>query len=447
MGRFTRRTNRGGPSGPFLEWPLSVSSNGRHLTKPDGTPFFVHGDTPWSIEVQLTHAQVDTYLNDRAAKGFTALLFEAMEHLFSSQTPPWRNAQSGVDPFTTTTASSCSWTSRVESYWQTVDYIVAGAKSRGMACFITPAYLGFGGGAGGSGDQGWNGAVVNANAADLQAYGAFLAQRYGQGYGNVVWVMGGDYAGTQAERDKQWNIATGIRSVTPNALITGHPQRSDAEAHPFWNGYTGFNLNCTYGGQGAAEHDLATTAYGRAGPLPFFFIEGDYEDDGAALAEIRRQAYESLLSGACGHFYGKSILWGFGEPNANGGLGAANALANHLDVTGAQQMAHLKSLFAAYQWWKLEPKRDTSLVSSSLGTGSTRICPARASDGSFAFIWVPTSQTPTVVMSALAPSSVRARLYDPTTGSYSTVSGSPFANTGTQNIATGGERVIVLDAA
>ena len=49
--------------------------------------------------------------------------------------------------------------------------------------------------------------------------------------------------------------------------------------------------------------------------------------------------------------------------------------------------------------------------------------------------------------SGATPSSVRARLFDPTNGTFSTVSGSPFANTGTQNIATGGERVLVLDAA
>lgn len=444
-GRGGRGKTYNAPGSGAGVWPLTVHASGRYLVQADGTPFFVHGDTPWSIEVQLTHAQVDTYLNDRAAKGFTALLFEAMEHLFSSQTPPWRNAQAAVDPFTTTTASSCSWTSRVESYWQTVDYIVAGAKSRGMACFITPAYLGFGGGAGGSGDQGWNGAVVNANASDLQAYGAFLAQRYGQGYGNVVWVMGGDYAGTTAERDKQWNIATGIRSVTPNALITGHGARTQ-EAYDYWNGYTGFNLNNIY--TDGVEYTYAATAYGRPGPLPFVLIEGYYDGESASPADCRRQAYASLLSGACGHFFGNNPIWGFGEPNANGGAGPAAALSSALNTTATQHMAHVKTLFAAYQWWKLEPRTDTSLVSSSLGTGTSRICPALANDGTFALIWVPTSQTVTVVTNALTgvPGNVRIRLYDPTTGTYSVDQASVAKSSG-QSVATGGERVIVVDAA
>lgn len=422
-----------------------MESGKRYIVDSAGGPFFIHGDTPWSIEVQLTHSQIDTYLNDRQAKGFTAILFEAMEHLFSSQSPPWRNAQSGAIPFTSTTSSSCSWTSRVETYWQTVDYIVAGARARGMACFITPAYLGFGGGSGGSGDQGWNGAVMNATATDLQAYGAFLATRYGSS-GNVVWVMGGDYAGTLAERDKQWNIAVGIRSVTPNAIITGHPMRADAEAYPFWSRYTGFNLNCTYGGQGALEYNLAAAAYARSGPMPFFFIEGDYDGDGTPIVEIRRQAYESLLSGACGHFYGNQPLWGFGEPNANGGGGAANALATSLNTTAAQQMVHVKTLFTAYAWEKLQPKTGAEIVTTSLGSGSSRICPALASDGSFAMIWKPTSGSATINLGALASASVRARFFDTVNGTYTTVAGSPFANSGTQVFTWPGERVLVLDA-
>lgn len=426
-------------------FPLRVDAGGRYLVDSAGQPFLIHGDTPWSIEVQLTHAQIDTYLNDRSVKGFTAILFEACEHYFSSQSPAWKNAQSGAIPFTTTTAGQVSWGARVEEYWRTVDYIVNGAKARGIACFITPAYLGFGGGGGAVGDQGWNGAVTNASAADLISYGAFLASRYTQG--NVVWVMGGDYAGSQAERDKQWNIVTGIRSVRTTDLITGHTGRGDREAFPFWSRYAGFNLNNTYGGQGALEYELAATAYARTGPMPFFFIEGDYDGDGSPIMEVRRQAYESLLGGACGHFFGNTPIWGFGEPNANAGIGAAAALASALSTPATLQIGHLRALFSAQAWWKLQPRTDTSLVTSALGTGSGRICPALARDGSFALIWKPTSGVATVNMAALAPALVRARFFDTVAGTYSDVAGSPFANTGTRSFSWPGESVLVLDAA
>lgn len=142
---------------------------------------------------------------------------------------------------------------------------------------------------------------------------------------------------------------------------------------------------------------------------------------------------------------GVSELWGLGGYGAS--TTAAEALANHLNTTVANDMTHFFDLFKAYEWWKYEPKTDTSLVSSALGTGSSRIIAARASDGNSAMVYTPSGSTVTVVMSAMTPSSVRARLFDPTVGTFSTVSGSPFANTGTQNIATGGERVLVLDAA
>jgi DNA-binding transcriptional regulator LsrR (DeoR family) len=118
-----------------------------------------------------------------------------------------------------------------------------------------------------------------------------------------------------------------------------------------------------------------------------------------------------------------------------------------LNTTVANDMTHFYDLFQSVQWWKYEPKTDTSLVSSSLSSGASRIIAARASDGNSAMVYTPSGSTVTVVMSAMTPSSVRARLFNPTDGSFSTVSGSPFANTGTQNIATGGERVLVLDAA
>jgi hypothetical protein len=403
----------------------------------------VHGDSPWSIEVQLTHAQIDTYLDDRVAKGFNAILFQPMEHLFSSQTPPWKNAQSGAVPFASTTSNSLSWGNPVEDYWRTVDYVVNGARARGIICFITPAYLGFGGGAGAPADQGWMGAVTNAAAADLRAYGAFLGNRYNQG--NIVWVMGGDYAGTTAERDKQWNVALGIRQVRAADLITGHPMRSDEEAYPFWSGYTGFNLNTIY--TNGIEYVAAARAYGRPGAMPFVLIEGRYEGDGVGTpASLRRQAYASILSGACGHFFGAYPIWGFGEPVANGGAGAASALASSLSSTATTEMAHVPKLFLSYEWWKLVPRIDASLVTSTLGSGTSRICPALAGDGSFAMIWVPAAGTVTVNMSALSASGIRARYFEPANGGFAAVAGSPFANAGVRSFSVPGERVLVLDA-
>lgn len=413
---------------------LSVHASGRYLLR-DGSPFFLHGDTCWSIVGQLTNAEIDDYLDDREAKGFNALLLSAPEGYYTSQTPSYNNVD-GVAPFNT--MSPVDWADPNNTYWNRVDHLVDGALARGMVCVINPAYWGY------NLTDGWGSSVTGASDADLQDYGAFLANRYDQG--NVIWCLGGDYASTSGNRDKQWNIVTGIRSVRTTDLVTAHPDSSEDDPYAYWSGYTGFSLNNAYTYETAGDYvyEECALAYGRSGPIPFIYLEGKYDgSDGATAAMMRRQSYGSILSGACGQIYGNNPVWHF--ESSRWGESYSGTWHSNLDTTGAAEQAYVKALFTAFAWWKLEPKTDTSLVSSSLSTNATRLYPALASDGSFAMIYVPSSQTVTCVMSALTPSNVRARLYNPTTGTYSTVSGSPFANTGTQNIATGGERIIVLD--
>lgn len=425
------RATRGATPNRF---PLSVS--GRYLRKANGKPFIVVGDTPWTIEVQLTHAQIDEFLNHRRSVGINAILFELIEHKFSSQSPAYRNAAAGVDPFSS--MSPVAWTSPTETYWRTVDYVINGALSRGIACFVCPAYLGFNGG-----DEGWMSDVTAASEADLQAYGAWLARRYTQG--NIVWVMGGDYAGDSTERAKQWNIVTGMRTVRTDQIITGHPTRADATAYSKWDGYTGFNLNNAYIPTTNIGDDRCATAYGQG--MPFVMIEGGYKGESTVTdASIRMSIWHAICSGACGAFMGENPIWGFGEPNMNGGDGAAAALASSLNSSAALQMRHFRTLVATYDVSKLVPKTDTSLVSSSLGTSGTsgRVCPALAGDGSFALVWTP-SVAVTVVMTNFRQSSVRARWYDPSDGSFTTVSGSPFSNSGSQTMTPSTDCVLVLD--
>ena len=411
-------------------FPLSVS--GRYLIDAQSNPFLLHGDTPWSMPSSLTDAEVDAFIDDRATKGFTALMIEAPVIRFTPD-----GSTNNVDdeaPFT----SGWNWILN-NDYWLRVDRIVNRCKANDMVVVLNPAYLGYLGT-----EEGCDTEVAATSDQTLQDYGAALANRYTQG--NVIWCFGGDQNPGSTLRAKQWNIVTGIRTVRTTDIITAHGA-PESDSITTWSGFTGLNLNFCYP-EDANVYEFCATSYGRSGPIPFIMGEAIYEQERGtpiSAAGLRRQSYQALLSGACGQFFGNSPIWHFESPNAPHSY--TGTWESNLDSTGSTQQQYVKALFDAYAWHLLEPKTDTSLVSSSLSSGDSRLCPALASDGSFAMIWVPSSQTVTVVMSALSPSSIRARLYDPTDGSYSTVSGSPFANTGTQNIATGGERVIVLDAA
>ena len=424
-------------SGPVV-FPLSVVAGKRHLVDGAGQPFFLHADTPWSLVVQCTETQFASYLDVRQAQGFNGVMVNLIEHYFSSQTPFYRDVAGNV-PFSGMTHSVVDFTQPVEAYWRRVDTLVNLAKARGMVVIAFPAYLGFGGGGASPNDQGWDSAVNNASDAALRAYGSFLANRYRQG--NVIWAMGGDF--NPSNPAKQWNITQGIRAIDPAAVITAHGARGTS-AYSVWAGQPGFNLNNIYCGTDGVSYGYATQEYGRPGPMPFFFIEGGYGNAETDTA-VRRQAYQAVLSGACGHCFGAYPVWGMGEPNANWGIGAASTISGYLDTVATRQIVHLKTLFGAYAWHQLVPRTDGSLVSSALGSGSSRVCPALASDGSFAMV-LTTGATVSVNLAALSPTQLRARWFNPLDGSFSAAGSSLLANAGTVAFTPPGERVLVLDA-
>ena len=427
---------------PVGTFPLSVHASGRYLVTAGGTPFFVHGDVAWAIVAQLTNAECDQYVDDRAAKGVNLVLLSAPEPAFTSQTPQYNNVD-GVAPFGT--MSPVDWTDPVEAYWLRVDRVVNRCKANGMVVLFTPAYSAY------TGQEafGWYNQILATSDADLQTYGAFLANRYTQG--NVIWNLGGDMDDNATIRNKQWNIVTGLRSVRTTDIITAHHVQpgGGADSYTYWGGggYPGYSLNWVYGWESLGDYvyELTPLAYTRS--IPFLGAEFQYEGEpnpAINAAQLRRQSYGAILGGGCGQIFGNSPIWHFESSRAP--YPYSGTWESNLNSTGSVQQQYVKALFTAYEWWKIEPKTDSSLVTTSLGTNASRLYPARASDGSFAMIYTP-SVNFTVAMSQLAPSSVRGRWYNPADGTYAAASGSPFANSGTQAFTAPGERVLVLDAA
>lgn len=407
-----------GGSAPDI-FPLRIAPNGRSLQQADGTPFLLVGDTPWTPEVNLTNAQIDTYLNNRQALGFNTIMFELVEHQFTT-TPP-QNVDGAV-PFSS--AGNFSTASGV--YWDRVVYIVAQAKARGMLCIIFPAYFGFSGTA-----EGWISEITADTAGHLQSYGAFLATLLAP-YRNYMMAQLGDYVPTSTERDKQANIITGARSVTTTDLYTGHASRGNT-AYATLSVYPEFlsnGVNTIYYGTPNAADAQAAIAMAVSPAKPFFTIEDVYENDpGVTAVMVRTSVYSSLLSGAVGHLSSVSQLWPFGTSTGSGdGLGAAHALATFLNTTGTQQRIYAFKLFQSVTWWLGVPKIDASVVTGPLGTTGTaaRICPMISSDGTWALIWKNNTSSITVKMASFSKT-MRLRWFDPTNNTFTLVG--TFANT------------------
>lgn len=429
-GGFIATAGLGRPvaSGGIGRFPLSIDSGGRFLKEANGTAFFINGDTAWCAIPQLSTAQMTTYLEDCATRGFNSVLVELMEKGTLDNGP---NTYDGIAPFTT--ANDLSTPNN--NFFVRADHFVSEAKRLNLAVLLCPFYVGYL-----LGSDGWWTSALPSTQAGRIAWGEYVGNRYA-GYGNVVWVHGGDaIAPTMSSIS---DIVTGINNTASGQIHSYHAARTQS-AFTAVDGETWFDppygLNNVYTN---TEGVVARTAteYGRSPVRPVFMLESYYEGDGIATATtVRRDLWQTLCAGGTGHVYGNHDIWSFG------GSGHAADYASHYADTGRNDMQHINALLASYAWDTLTPKTDTSLISSSLGSSPTQVAPALASDGSFAFIYVPTSQTVTLVKSALTPSTIRVRLYDPTDGSFSTHTAST-SNTGTLSVATGGERVIVVDAA
>src|SRR6266700_147186 len=77
---------------------LKVSANGRYFVDQDGKPFFYLGDTCWLLFQRLTHEEVEEYLQDRVAKGFTVIQAYVIRGL-GKRHPDGNSSLLGESPF------------------------------------------------------------------------------------------------------------------------------------------------------------------------------------------------------------------------------------------------------------------------------------------------------------------------------------------------------------
>ena len=149
---------------------------------------------------------------------------------------------------------------------------------------------------------------------------------------------------------------------------------------------------------------------------------------------LRKQEYWTLLSGGCGQLYGNHYIWPF-----------ISGWQNNLNTVGVQQLQYNSALFTAREWWSLVPDTNHTVLTGGYGTYATNglistndyATAASTPDGALAMVYVPTNRTLTVNLAKLKAAAT-ARWYDPTSGGYTAITGSPFANTGTHNFTSPG---------
>lgn len=330
---------------PTARFPLHIDGSGRYLEDFEQKPFLLHGDTAWSLIAELTREETELYLQDRKARGFNALVVSLLERKFASNAPA--NAY-GELPF----AAHSRFSQPRDAYFDHAEWVLKRAEELGFIVLLAPAYLGFGGG-----DEGWYQEVEAAGSAELNAYGRYLAQRFGK-QTNIIWLLGGDY--DPPDKDLVRALVSGLSAGGASGLRTVHAG-PDTIIAKYWAGELWIDLETIY--TYSDVHTEVLERYAEKGGRPILMLETTYEGEREADEQtVRAAAYGAMLAGAAGHIYGNNPMWHFSGP---GIYPTETPWKEALGSPGAESMRHLRGFFEAFPWWQLEPLPKGILFRSS----------------------------------------------------------------------------------
>jgi hypothetical protein len=257
---------------------------------------------------------------------------------------------------------------------------------------------------------------------------------------NFFWVEGGDHTPTREGKPSEWElvdaVARGIREGDGGAhLQTAH-----------WGGGTSgvqvpgakwLDIDSTY--IYSAPHTYVKTLddFSRdEGKRPFFLIESLYENEHHATpTQWRAQMYQPILSGGAGFLFGNFPIWAFWNPgdyewSLSDGRYPKGWLTA-LETPGAKDAETCGNFFSSLTWWTLRPDTSRHFLTKQEGAfGSDKYVLAAANlPGSLLAAYFPEQVKATFDLSRF-PGPVQARWFDPSSGIYSDVFGSPFDNIG-----------------
>ncbi len=428
-------------------YPLRVVPGQRYITDQNGNPFFIVGDSPWSLATEITSTDVVTYLSDRAARGYNAIWITAADNTYQTNPP---DNYYGNRPF-----DGPDFTSEDAAYWSHVDSVIQQAADYGISVWLSPAFVGL------SSADGYLISYQNSSDAVLTAYGAWLGNRY-KNFPNIVWVLGGDADPTAPGLYKKIaDLGNGIWSMDTNHLITTEASRftisgqtvpdggySSVQAWqvslgsvPVWQTLNWLYVPPNY------EASNANTNYNITPFEPPFIGEDWYEGE-YSMTELglRTEGYTGILSGAyLGRFFGNDQIWTFGNTNFEESPGITWQAA--LSSEGSVEQAIAGKLFYSREFWKMVPDIANTVLTAGYQSGSTLAVAAKTSDSHTIIAYIPTQRTVTMAMTNISGTSAFAWWFNPQTGA-ATASGT-YVTRGSQAFTPPdtNDWVLVLDDA
>jgi hypothetical protein len=399
------------PQDADTAFPLRPSANQRYLVDQNNVPFLIAGDAPQWLILSLSEADADSYLADRQALGFNALWISLLTGFTNGGT------YDGIFPFTVMGDLSTP----NEAYFARADNMIRLAARHNLLVVLDPIDSAV-----------WLDVLRINGPSKARDLGRYIGARY-QSFDNILWMSGNDFQWWNDPNDDLLvqAVALGIKDNDLRHIhtIEMDPPVSGSLDDPAWAPIIALNASYTY----APTYARVLQDYNRPNFIPTFLVEANYEFENNTGTELgtpqvlRIQEYRAQLSGAGGTIYGNGYIVGF-DP----------AWRVFLDTPGAVQFAYFKNLFAPRRWYDLVPDQTHSLVIAGYGTfvdigtnlDSDYLTAGITQDGAFAMAYMPSLRTITVAMSRMS-GPVNARWYDPASGLFQTIGGSPFPNVGT----------------
>jgi hypothetical protein len=428
--------------------PIRVSDDGRFFVKADGTPFFWQADTAWAIFNHAAPADVDAYLDDRAAKGFNVV--QGVIALWDYTTHPNCDGQL---PFINRDLGQIN-----EKYFTNVDSILDKAAAHGIYMAVLPYWHKNAGNRLGVGDT----------PQKMQAYCKFLAQRYAKR--NLFWILGGDSTAAGPTGPNMQHVtdleAAGLLEGAKAAgvdeiMISYHP--TGRQSSSFWfHERPWLDFNSIQSGHfiDTTDFQIVAADYAKTPVKPTLDMEPGYENITDRLlatpnakriqaVDVRRSEYLDVFAGTAGLTYGQGEVYGF----APGGRvttrwGTAMSWKEALKLPGSGQMQFIRHLIESRPM--LERTPDQALI---IGDNSPRavehIAAMRGADGAYAFIYLPAGiEKVTANTRWISGPTLRSWWYNPRTGAADKPE--DFDETDTHDFTAppgGDDWVLVLDDA
>lgn len=415
---------------------LSVHKEGRYLQKENGEPFFWLADTAWELAHRLNRAEVDTYLQDRANKGFNVIKFVLLAELDGLTK---RNAYgdlplmdySPAKPYIT--EGNDPDNPDEYDYWDHADYIIDRCEQLNLYAGVLPTW----------GDKvliKWGPGPEIFNTSNAYTYGWFLGNRY-KDKKNIVWILGGDRPAAEGPKDKKdiWRalaegIADGVNGVNDQdgnadystTIMTYHPVGGKSSSAWFHEDEW-LDFNMYQSGHSSRDNSYVwkqmALDWSKTPPKPSFDGEPNYEDNyfknnisngSFTDYDVRKASYRCVFSGGMGITYGAHAIWQMYAPDKKAIGSNSKYWYDSLNLPGAFQMVHLKNLMLSRPYFERIP--DDTLV-EEIGDAGDRMAATRASDGSYAMVYFPKETLSRKIFSSkLSGKQIKAWWYNPRDG-------------------------------